>query len=250
MPVQGLGAVGAQHVTGESGSRRTSCPADLAGVGEDAGEPLALVVADRPQVLPLLPSGDEVTLDREGLPELNGKVGYDPAAPQTLARTSSRFPRIVRRTSDAGPPAGSSGRLPPDTAHVPIWRTKVGGGRVTEHASKDAADAVVDDARRRYQAGARALRVVRIYGPDGGVRLIDFEAEARDAQRALRDVERATARRDREVREAVDRWESVVARVARSGEPIEAIAAAAGISAREVRAVVRRRGGNSRSERR
>jgi hypothetical protein len=133
---------------------------------------------------------------------------------------------------------------------VPIWRTKVGGGRVTEHPSRDAADAVVEDARRRYQAGARALRVVRIYGPDGGVRLIDFEAEARDAQRALRDVERATARRDREVREAVDRWESVVARAAGSGETIEAIAATAGISAREVRAIVRRRAGNSTSERR
>ena len=59
------------------------------------------------------------------------------------------------------------------------WRTKVGGGRVTEHASQDAADAVVTDARRRYLAGARALRVVRVYSPDGGVRLIDFEAETR-----------------------------------------------------------------------
>src|SRR4051794_24677033 len=119
-----------------------------------------------------------------------------------------------------------------------------------EHASKDDADAVVDDARRRYQAGARALRVVRVYGPDGGVRLIDFEAEARDAQRALRDVERATARKDRDVRDAVDRWESVVARAAGLGEQTEAIAAAASISAREVRAIVRRRTGNSTSERR
>jgi hypothetical protein len=123
---------------------------------------------------------------------------------------------------------------------VARWRTKVGGGRVTEHASKDEADAVVDDARRRYLAGARALRVVRVYGPDGGVRLVDFEAEARDAQRALRDVERATARKDREVREAVERWESVVARAARHGEPVEAVAEAAGVSAREVRAIVRR----------
>ena len=130
---------------------------------------------------------------------------------------------------------------------MPIWRTKVGGGRVTEHATKDAADAVVDDARRRYQAGARALRVVRIYSPDGGVRLIDFEIETREAQRALRDVERATARRDREVREAVDRWESVLARAAGHGEPVEAVAAAAGISVREVRAIVRRRAGNPAS---
>jgi hypothetical protein len=121
---------------------------------------------------------------------------------------------------------------------------------VTEHASKDAADVVVEDARRRYQAGARALRVVRIYSPDGGVRLIDFEAEARDKQRALRDVERATARRDREVQDAVDSWEAAVARAAGHGEPIEAIAAAAGISAREVRAIVRRRAGTSTSERR
>jgi hypothetical protein len=107
---------------------------------------------------------------------------------------------------------------------VPTWRTKVGGGRVTEHASKDDADAVVDDARRRYRAGARALRVVRIYSPD--------------------------ARRDRDVRDAVDRWESVVARAAGHGEPIEAVATAAGVSAREVRAIVRRRAGNSTSERR
>jgi DNA-binding NarL/FixJ family response regulator len=121
---------------------------------------------------------------------------------------------------------------------------------VTEHASKDAADAVVDDARRRYKAGARALRVVRIYSPDGGVRLIDFEAETKDAQRALRDVERATARKDREVREVLDRWESVVARAARHGEPTEAIAAAAGISAREVRAIVRRSAADPTSERR
>jgi hypothetical protein len=125
---------------------------------------------------------------------------------------------------------------------VGTWRTKVGGGRVNEHASQDAADAVVTDARRRYLAGARALRVVRVYSPDGGVRLIDFEAETRDAQRALLDVERATARKDREVRAAVERWEAVVARASGHGEPAEAVAAAAGISAREVRAIVRRAG--------
>jgi hypothetical protein len=133
---------------------------------------------------------------------------------------------------------------------VPPWRTKVGGGRVTEHASKDDADAVVDDARRRYRAGARALRVVRVYSPDGRVRLVDFEAETRDARRALHDVERATARKDLQVREAVERWESVVARAAGHGEAIEAIAAAAGVSAREVRAIVRRQAGNSGSEHR
>ena len=114
---------------------------------------------------------------------------------------------------------------------------------MTEHASKDQVDAVVDDARRRYLAGARALRVVRVYGPDGGVRLVDFEAEARDAQRALRDVERATARKDREVRAAVERWEAAIARAARHGEPVEAVAEAAGVSVREVRGIVRRQGG-------
>jgi DNA-binding NarL/FixJ family response regulator len=132
---------------------------------------------------------------------------------------------------------------------VAPWRTKVGGGRVVEHTSKDAVDAVVDDARRRYRAGARALRVVRVYDPDGGVRLIDFEAEARDAQRALRDVERATARKDREVRAALDRWELTVARAVGHGEPVDAVADAAGISAREVRAIVRRHAGPT-SERR
>lgn len=48
-----------------------------------------------------------------------------------------------------------------DTVTVDGWRTKVSGGRVVEHATKDAADAVVNDAGRRYHAGARALRVVR-----------------------------------------------------------------------------------------
>src|SRR3954469_23427315 len=113
------------------------------------------------------------------------------------------------------------------------WRTKGGGGGVLEHATRDAADAVVDDARRRYQAGARALRVVRLYAPDGSLRLIDFEAEARDAQRALRDVERATTRKDRDVRAAGERWEPAVAGAVALGEPEQAVAEAAGLSVRE-----------------
>jgi hypothetical protein len=43
---------------------------------------------------------------------------------------------------------------------------------------------------------------VRVYAPDGGVRVIDFESEARNAQRALHEVELATARKDRDVRVA------------------------------------------------
>ena len=146
----------------------------------------------------------------------------------------------IRVTPDGrwGPRRELRQRLP----GVATWRTKVGGGRVVEHGSKAAADAVVDDARRRYLAGARALRIVRIYSPDGGVRLVDLEVEARDAQRALRAVERATVRKDQEVQAALDRWESAIARAVAQGEPVEAVADAAGSSAREIRAIVRRRG--------
>src|SRR3954468_9630908 len=155
---------------------------------------------------------------------------------------SSSSPPIVARTSDADPPSGPQRRLPPDTADVPIWRTKVGGGRGPEHASKDPADAAVEDARRRYRAGARALRVVRVYGPDGGVRLIDFESEARNAGRGLHEVELATARKERDVRAAVALWESVVAAAVASGESEQAVAEAAGVSVRDVRAILRRPG--------
>ena len=122
------------------------------------------------------------------------------------------------------------------------WRTKVGGGQAVEHATQDAADAAVDDARRRYHQGARTLRVVRIYGPNAGdVRLIDFEAEMRAAQRTLQEVERATHRKDREVRAAVERWESALTAALNHGEPEEAVAQAAGIPLRELRAIVHRR---------
>jgi len=113
----------------------------------------------------------------------------------------------------------------------------VGAGRVVEHATKDSADAVIDDARRRYQSGARALRIVRVYGPDGGVRLIDFEAEARNAQRALHEVQLATECKDREVRAATERWEAAIVRALGHGEAEHAVAEAAGISEREVRLI-------------
>jgi hypothetical protein len=73
-----------------------------------------------------------------------------------------------------------------------------------------------------------------------------FESEARDAQRALRDLERATARKDREVRAAIERWEASVARAIALGEPLEQVAAAADLSTREVRAMVRRCGEDGR----
>jgi hypothetical protein len=37
------------------------------------------------------------------------------------------------------------------------------------------------------------VRLVRLYDSDGGMRLVDFAAEMRDASRAVRDLERATA---------------------------------------------------------
>jgi DNA-binding NarL/FixJ family response regulator len=103
------------------------------------------------------------------------------------------------------------------------------------------ADAHIDELRRRYHAGARALRVVRLLDPEGGVRLIDFAQEAKAAATALRDVERATEVRDRSVREATERWEVVVARAVSLGQTVEDVAAAAGVTPRDVRAILRRR---------
>ena len=128
-----------------------------------------------------------------------------------------------------------------DTETVEVWRTKVGGGPVVTHPTQDAAYAAVDNARARYRAGARALRVVRVYDPAGEVRLVDFEAEARAAQRALEEVVRTTQRKDREVRAALERWESAIEAALSHGEDEQAIADAAGVTVREVRAIARRR---------
>ena len=120
-----------------------------------------------------------------------------------------------------------------------VWRTKVGPSRPVEHATRDAADAQIADLRARYRAGATSLRLVRLYDPDGGVRLVDFGAELREASRALRDLERATAAKDRAVREATARWEDTVRRVAALGFDSREVAEAAGVSAREVNRIVR-----------
>jgi hypothetical protein len=55
------------------------------------------------------------------------------------------------------------------------WRVKVGAARPVEEATKNAAENVIEDARSRYRAGARSFRVKRLYDPDGGVRIINFE---------------------------------------------------------------------------
>ena len=83
------------------------------------------------------------------------------------------------------------------------------------------------------------MRVVRLYDPDGGVQLVDFAAEVRDQARALRDLERATAARDRAVREANARWEDAVRRVATLGFSQDDVAEAAGISRRELSRILR-----------
>jgi hypothetical protein len=121
------------------------------------------------------------------------------------------------------------------------WRTKVSGARAVEHASRAAAEAAIADMRRRYHAGARAFRVVRLLDPDGGVRLIDFAREDREAADALREVERATAARERAVREAQDRWEAAIARALTLGRDPTEVAEVAGITVREVRSIARRR---------
>lgn len=119
------------------------------------------------------------------------------------------------------------------------WRTKIGSAAAVEHATKDAADAALEEARRRYHGGARTLRTVRVYDPEGGVRLVDFAAEERDAARALRAVERATATRERAIRAATGEWRAVLARAVHAGHSVEDVAAAAGLTVRELRAVLR-----------
>jgi hypothetical protein len=120
-----------------------------------------------------------------------------------------------------------------------VWRTKVGPGRPMEHATRDDAEAHIAQLRARYRAGAASLRVVRLYDPDGGVQLVDFAAEVRDQVRALRDLERATAARDRAVREATARWEDAVRRVATLGFSQDDVAEAAGISRRVLSRILR-----------
>jgi hypothetical protein len=121
------------------------------------------------------------------------------------------------------------------------WRTKTANARPVAHPSRGAAEAEIEDLRRRYHAGAKSLRVVRLYGPDGSVRLIDFARDDRDAAQALRAVERATAARDRAIREATDQWEKNVARAVALGQDPAAVAKAAGTTVREIRSILRRK---------
>lgn len=123
----------------------------------------------------------------------------------------------------------------------PRWRTKTSNAGAVEHAGRTEADAAVEDLRRRFHAGAAALRVVRLYDPDGGVRVIDFAAEDRRAANALRDVERATAARERALAEVTERWEAAVARAVAAGCTPQEVAAAAGTTVSAVRKIVRRR---------
>jgi hypothetical protein len=99
----------------------------------------------------------------------------------------------------------------------------------------------IADLRQRYRTGARTVRVVRLYDPDGGVRVIDFDSEARAAARALAEVRKATAARDRAIREATERWEAAVARAVDLGQSTQSVAEAADVSPSQVRAAIRRR---------
>jgi hypothetical protein len=117
--------------------------------------------------------------------------------------------------------------------------TKVGPGRPVEHATRDDAEAHIAQLRARYRAGAASLRLVRLYDPDGGVQLVDFAAEVRDQSRALRDLERATAAKDRAIREANARWEDAIRRVAGLGFDPDDVAQAAGLTRRELNRILR-----------
>ena len=120
------------------------------------------------------------------------------------------------------------------------WRTKVGGAVPVEHASRESAEAYLDGLRERYRSGVTRIRLVRLDDPDGGVRLVDFGAELQDSSRALRDLERATGAKDRAVEQATSTWEAAIRRALELGQPVEDVARAAGLTPRDVRAVLRR----------
>jgi riboflavin biosynthesis pyrimidine reductase len=119
------------------------------------------------------------------------------------------------------------------------WRTKVGAAGAVEHPTREAADAHVDELRARYRAGAVTMRLVRVYDPGGGVRLVDFARESQDAARAVHDLERATAAKDRAVGDALRRWHAEIARTAALGYDLDELAAATGLSRRQVQAVLK-----------
>jgi hypothetical protein len=121
------------------------------------------------------------------------------------------------------------------------WRTKVSGAPAVEHPSRAAAEAAIADMRRRYHAGARSFRVVRLLDPEGGLQLIDFAREDREAAGALREVQRATEASEQALRAAQERWEAAITRAVVLGQEAAAIAEAAGTTAREVRSIARRR---------
>src|SRR4051794_35464024 len=120
-----------------------------------------------------------------------------------------------------------------------VRRTKVGSARPVEHGTRDDADAHIAHLRARYRAGAAGPRLVRLYNPAGGVQLVDFSREVRDQSRALHDLERATAAKDRVLREATQRWEDTIRRVAALGFTPDEVARAAGLSVRELTRILR-----------
>jgi hypothetical protein len=124
------------------------------------------------------------------------------------------------------------------------WRTKVGGGPYVEHRSKAAADREVQDARRRYRAGAKALRMIRVVDPDGNLTVIDFEREAvmeRPEVAALRTATRARDRARAAADGATQAWHQAIRDAGASGVPEAAIARAAGTTIGHVRRVLGRR---------
>ncbi len=89
------------------------------------------------------------------------------------------------------------------------------------------------------------MALVRLYDPEGGVRLIDFSAELKDSSRALHDLERATAARERTIKEATEHWEASIRQAVELGQAVDDVAAVAGLTPREVRAILRRDRGAS-----
>jgi hypothetical protein len=105
-----------------------------------------------------------VTIDGVGTAPPNDhcrdRWGHEPLHLTPAAGVLGRAPALGRRQ-------GSSGRAWA-CGHCRVWprwqRWAVRRGWLS--STKNSADAVIDDAGRRYQTGACALRVVRLYGPE------------------------------------------------------------------------------------
>jgi hypothetical protein len=117
------------------------------------------------------------------------------------------------------------------------WQTRV-GGKSTTYRSRAEVEAAVEDMRARYLHGARSLRVVRVYDPDGGLAIIDFAGEKRRADKSLGDVRRTARARAAALAEHDARLAAAVTAALEAGHSTDEVGAAAGLTSALVRRLV------------